>query len=67
MWATGTARLMWPIAHGGRYFGDQLAVLIDSGFAAAHALVFGVVRVNVFDRPEDRSQNKPSRSGFWVR
>ena len=33
--------------------GYQFAVLIYGCFAAAHALVFGVVRVDIFDRTEN--------------
>ena len=65
MCATGTARLMWPMRSRRTMLrGNQFAVLVDSGFAGADTFVFGVVRVDVFDRTENSLAEQTV--AFWL-
>ena len=47
--------------------GDLDAALVADDAAVLHALVLAAEALPVRDRPEDRAQNRPSRSGLNVR
>jgi len=45
--------------------GDEFAVLVDGGFALRTPLYLASCGLISLTGPKMRSQNRPSRSGFW--